>query len=130
MVDTSAWIEFLRGTGTAAHHQVKELLSKGTPIATSEPIVMELLAGGRDEAHVLQLRRLVSGLHLLAIEGMPDFEDAASIFRNCRRAGETIRSLTDCLIAVVALRHELELLHRDSDFETIARHSDLRQFRG
>jgi hypothetical protein len=34
--------------------------------------------------------------------------------------------LTGCLIAAVAMRHGATLLHRDQDFEVIARHTPLR----
>jgi len=55
-----------------------------------------------------------------------DFEEAALLFRSCREAGETIGSLTDCLIAVPVIRAGATLLHRDADFDAIARHSDLK----
>jgi predicted nucleic acid-binding protein len=34
--------------------------------------------------------------------------------------------LTDCLIAAVAIRNGVSVLHRDRDFEVIARHTDLK----
>ena len=52
-----------------------------------------------------------------------DDEDAADVYRRCRRAGDTTRALTDCLIATVAMRARLPLLHRDADFDAIARHA-------
>ena len=63
---------------------------------------------------------------ILRLEGLMDFEEAALLFRRCREAGETIRSLTDCLIAVPVIRAGATLLHRDADFDAIARHSDLK----
>ena len=55
-----------------------------------------------------------------------DAEQAAVLHRACRRAGETPRSLNDCLIAAVALRHDVPVLHRDRDFTVLAQHTDLR----
>ncbi len=55
-----------------------------------------------------------------------DAEQAATLHRACRRAGETPRSLNDCLIAAVALRHDVPVLHRDRDFTVLAQHTDLR----
>ncbi|MGZ4694199.1 MAG: PIN domain-containing protein [Acidimicrobiales bacterium] len=42
--------------------------------------------------------------------------------------GSTIRKLDDFLIAAVAIRHGVPLLHEDRDFETIARHTRLETF--
>lgn len=67
---------------------------------------------------------------VLELRGLEDFEEAASLYRRCRSSGETIRNLSDCLIAVPVIREGAELLHNDADFEAIARHSDLRIYRG
>lgn len=105
---------------------MRKLVESGERLATSEVVVMELLAGARDDDHAQRLRRLVFGCELLPLEGLSDYEDAASLYRNCRRQGKTIRSLTDCLIAVVAIRAGVEVLHADRDFEAIATLSSLR----
>jgi predicted nucleic acid-binding protein len=126
LVDTSAWVEFLRGTRSQAHNRVRELLEQGEPLATTEVIVMEVLAGARDEKHLQQLRGLLLGCELLSLRGLADYEAAAALYRRCRRGGETVRRLVDCLIAVVALHADVPVLHADSDFDVIARHSPLR----
>jgi predicted nucleic acid-binding protein len=56
-----------------------------------------------------------------------DFRAAAEIHRAVRRTGRTIRSSVDCLIAAIALRHDVELLHKDVDFEVIAEVTELKQ---
>lgn len=126
LVDTSAWIEYLRATGSRVHRTLRKLVESGERLATSEVVVMEVLAGARDESHAQRLRRLLSGCDLLTLEGLSDYEDAASLYRRCRREGRTIRSLTDCLIAMVAIRSGAEVLQADRDFETIAALSSLR----
>jgi predicted nucleic acid-binding protein len=126
LVDTSAWVEYLRGTGSRAHRRVRELLESEERLASTEVVVMEVLAGARDDAHLEQLRRLLFGCELLPLSGLSDYEDAAALYRQIRRAGKTVRSLTDCLIAVVAIRAGAELVHADRDFDTIARHAPLR----
>lgn len=125
LVDTSAWVEFLRGTETQAHLQVRALLVEGEPLATTEVVAMEVLAGARDEAHRNALRRLLLRCELLPLDGLADYEAAADLYRTCRRAGETIRALTDCLIAVPVIRAGAVILHADRDFDAIARHSAL-----
>jgi predicted nucleic acid-binding protein len=87
--------------------------------------MLEVLAGARDELHARALRRLLGRCAFLALEEPSDHEVAASLYRACRRGGATVRRLPDCLIAAVALRNGAELLHRDSDFDAIARHAPL-----
>lgn len=125
LVDTSAWVEYLRATGTQAHMSVRSLLTEGEPLATTEVVVMEVLAGAHDETHRLALRRLLLRCELLTLSGLADYEAAADLYRTCREAGETIRALTDCLIAVPAMRAGAAVLHADRDFDAIARHSAL-----
>ncbi len=126
LVDTSAWVEFLRATGSRVHLHVRAALEGEEELASTDVVVMELLAGARDEEHRDELRRLLHGLHLLSVEGLADYEAAAELYRACRARGETPRKLTDCLIAAVAIRTGAEVLHADADFLTIARHTTLR----
>jgi predicted nucleic acid-binding protein len=122
LIDTSAWVEFLRDTGSAVCVRVDELLA--ADIATCDPVRMEVLAGARDETHLRDLRGLLGRATLLPT-GPSDYEDAAAIYRGCRRQGQTVRKLIDCLIAATAIRHGVPLLHSDADFEAIRRHTNL-----
>jgi hypothetical protein len=126
LVDSSAWIEFLRATGSPAHLRVRSALERGVELACTDVIVMEILAGARDGADRDRLRRLLYGLEFLAVDGPADYEQAAELYRACRAGGETPRKLTDCLIATVAIRNGAPLLCEDADFATIARHAPLR----
>jgi len=126
LVDSSAWVEFLRATGTAANLRLRSALKGDETLACTDVVVMEILAGARDDAHRDWLRRLLYGLEFLALEGPADYEQAAELYRLCRSNGETPRKLDDCLIAAVAIRNDAELLCQDADFEVIARHAPLR----
>jgi predicted nucleic acid-binding protein len=126
LVDSSAWIELLRGTDHAVHRTLKHHLDAGSPLATTEVVVMELLAGARNDRDRDRLRRRLLALPLLRLRGMPDFESAADLYRRCRRRGETVRKLVDCLIAAVAIRERVTVLHNDCDFEVLTRHTRLR----
>jgi predicted nucleic acid-binding protein len=75
---------------------------------------------------VTRLRRFLGRFELPPVEGLADYEAAAELYRRCRAGGETVRKLTACLIAAVAMRHGAALLHRDHDFEVLARHTPLR----
>ena len=126
LVDSSAWIEFLRATGSPAHQRLRLALEQGGALASTDVIVMEILAGARDNDDRDRLRRLLYGVEFLAVDGPADYEQAAELYRACRAGGETPRKLTDCLIATVAIRNDAALLCEDTDFAVIARHSPLR----
>ena len=123
LIDTSAWVEFLRDSGSLVCDRVDELLAKD--VAICDAIRMEVLAGARDEYQLHQLRRLLARATVLPT-GPADYEEAAAIYRQCRRRGETVRKLIDCLIGAVAMSAEVAVLHRDADFDVIARHTELR----
>jgi predicted nucleic acid-binding protein len=123
LVDTSAWVEFLRGTDSPVCNAVDRLL--GEDLATCDAVSMELLAGARDEPHLTQLRGLLARTTVLPTTPA-DYEAAAAMYRTCRRSGETVRKLIDCLIGAVAVRAGVEVLHADTDFATLARHTQLR----
>jgi predicted nucleic acid-binding protein len=120
LVDTSAWVEFLRATESSVDLWLRDAIVRGERLATTGVVVMELLAGARDELHAVQLRRFLGRWSLLPAEEPSDHEVAASVYRECRRSGRTIRRLPDCLVAAVALRTKASIVHRDADFDAIA----------
>jgi predicted nucleic acid-binding protein len=122
LIDTSAWVEFLRDTGSPVCSRVENLLS--SDIAVSEPIRMEVLAGARDESHLRDLRGLLARATIIPTKAI-DYEEAAALYRVCRRKGETVRKLMDCLIANAAIRADAPILHSDADFDVLARHTPL-----
>lgn len=126
LVDSSAWIEFLRATGSAVHERLRAALAEDAVLACTDVVVMEILAGARSEADRQRLRRLLYGLDFLGVDGPADYELAADLYGRCRSKGETPRKLTDCLIAAVAIRNGATVLCEDADFEAIARHTPLR----
>jgi predicted nucleic acid-binding protein len=126
LIDTSAWIEYFRATRSAAAVEVRRLLSEeADQVAMCEPVAMEILSGVSDDIAHAKLERLVNGLPSLTIDRSIDFRAAAQIYRAARRAGRTIRSINDCLIAAMAIRHSARIVHRDSDFEVIAAMTNL-----
>ena len=123
LIDSSAWIEFLRDTGSAVCDRVDALLDGD--IAICDPVRMEVLAGARHERHLAELRGLLARATTVPVGSM-HYDQAATMYRSCRRAGETVRKLIDCLIAAVAVDAGIPILHADTDFDTLARHTDLR----
>ena len=125
IVDTSAWVEYLRRTESAFDLFLDDAVRAGRPIATPAPVVMELLSGCRTESDARQLLQLVSRFEVLVPDSLGDFQHGALIYRICRRAGCTIRSIVDCMVAAVAIDEGRPLLARSRDFEMIARHTEL-----
>jgi predicted nucleic acid-binding protein len=120
IADTSAWIEYDRATGSVTDLRLSELIADEGPVAVTEPVIMEVLAGARNDAREADLRRLLLRFHLCRLDPAADFDGAARIYRRCRQAGITPRGLIDCMIAAVAWRNRAALLACDSDLRHIA----------
>lgn len=123
LIESSAWVEFLRATGSVPHMRVRELV-RAERFAYCEPVRMEVLNGAKGAAHARKLVTMFArGFAVSTVS--TDWEDAAVIYRVCRTNGETVRKPMDCLIAAIAIRKELPVLHADRDFDVIARHTPL-----
>jgi predicted nucleic acid-binding protein len=96
------------------------LIAERAPLALTEMVVAELLAGARspDEAKGLR-RRLGRRTTMLALHGMIGFEAAAALVRHCRRRGVSA-GVPDCLVAVPTIWAGARLLHADAHFDGIA----------
>jgi predicted nucleic acid-binding protein len=132
LVDTSVWIEHLRRTESRAHLEFRGLVTTDpASVAICEPVAMELLAVPTDQFIVRRIEDQLGTLDDLTVDPAQDFRAAATLARAVRRSGHTVRSLTDCLIAAIALRHDTDIWHCDEDYVRIAevtelRHRDLR----
>jgi predicted nucleic acid-binding protein len=126
LVDTSVWIEvFRRPSRLSLDHYVEF-----DDVATCLPVMQEVLQGFRDEAAYARARTAMLALPIVD-NPLPQnvFLQAAELYRAGQRAGLTIRSGVDCLIAASAIGHQLDVLHHDRDYEAIARISTLRSRR-
>ncbi len=127
LIDTSAWIEYFRATRSPAAVEVRRLLSiEAHRVVMCEPVAMEILSGAVDDDTHTKLEQLVNGLPTLKVDDAVDFRSAAAIYRAARRTGQTIRSVNDCLIAALSIRHGASIIHRDADFDVIAAITTLR----
>jgi predicted nucleic acid-binding protein len=91
------------------------LIAEEGPLSVTEPVLMEVLAGARNDQRELDLRRLLLRFPLLRFDAASDFDAAARMYRRCRAAGFTPRGMVDCMIAAVAWRHGASLLAQDAD---------------
>jgi predicted nucleic acid-binding protein len=123
LVDTSVWVEvFRRPPGVRL-----EGLVDFDSVVTCLPVVQEVLQGFTDEAAFAVARDAMGALPIVESPLRAEaFDEAVQLYRLARRAGFTVRSGVDCLIAACALRHGLTVLHRDRDFDALARVSALR----
>ena len=120
LVDTSAWIEFDRATGSAADERLARLIAATDEVAVTEPVVMELLAGARDDRREVELRRLLDRFDLIRFDAAVHVDATVRIYRTCRRAGVTPRGLVDCMIAAVAIDSGTPVLAHDRGFAAIS----------
>jgi predicted nucleic acid-binding protein len=126
VVDTSAWVEYLRKTGSPANTALKQGLARGDELGVVDVVRMELLAGaGSDEQVVTASRLLARGVALPALSP-GDHEYAAMLYRAARRSGATVRSMIDCLVAAVAVRLDSPVLAQDRDYDVLAQVCPLR----
>jgi predicted nucleic acid-binding protein len=121
LVDSSAWIEFDRASGSSVDRRLTALVRADGPIAITEPVVMEVLGGARDDRRESDLRRLLQRFQFLPFDSAADFDGAVRIYRRCREVGVTPRGMVDCLICAVAWRSSATLLSCDRDMDRVAR---------
>lgn len=127
LVDTSIWIDVFRRNRPLDLESIVDL----EEVVTCLPVIQEVLQGFRDEAAYRIAREGFLSLPIVESPlSLPVLETAVDLYRTARRAGHTVRSSVDCLIAACALRNDLEVLHRDRDYAALARVSRLKQREG
>jgi predicted nucleic acid-binding protein len=124
LADTSAWIDYLKATSSPQGLRLRQAISE-RDVVVVDPVLLEVMAGARRDA-VARTRRLLEAQRLEPVAPKRDWLDAATIYRQLRWRGVTIRSQIDALIAAVAIRLDLPVLHRDRDYPQIAQHTGLR----
>lgn len=121
LVDTSVWIDFLRGRATPQVGTLEALLAEDEIVATTPLVIQEVLQGadspGRFDALLAYLAELAC---FIPRDPVGSHVSATRLYQECRLRGRTPRSSNDCLIAQVAIEHSLALLHDDRDFDVIA----------
>jgi len=122
LVDTSVWIDYLRRIDNEATQQFTSILANDYPYGITGVIYQEILQGANTVRDFDRLDQyLITQRFYQPAHGTVSYREAAGLFFRCRRKGVTIRSTIDCLIAQIAIEHELLLLHNDRDFDRMAR---------
>ena len=121
IADTSAWIDFIRATGSVAHLKLKGALQRREPIWMVDTVYQELLQGARNPHDYMRMEEFLDALPSWEPENPREIaRHAATLYARCRWQGVTLRSSNDCLIAVCAIEAGQKLLHADRDFDHIA----------
>jgi predicted nucleic acid-binding protein len=122
LVDTSVWLGYMREEENEATELFAEVATRGHPFGITGVIYQEVLQGAASKTKLGYLAEYLSSQTFYhPRDSVESHGEAALIYFRCRRAGVTVRSAIDCLIARIAIEHDLMLLHDDSDFENMAR---------
>jgi predicted nucleic acid-binding protein len=125
LVDASVWIDFFTGRSTPQVCELERLVAEGSLVYTCGVILTEVLQGIRDDAEYRATLARFDDLVFLPMRRQM-FVAAAEMYRLLRRRGITIRKSVDCMIAAVAIEHDLPLLHNDRDFDPMETYCGLK----
>lgn len=120
LVDSSIWIDYLRERRNQSVAWFKDILEHDYPFGITEQIYVEILQGASSTRDFERLRRYFDPLQIYRPrDSLESLAEAARLYLRCRQAGFTVRSTADCMIARIAIEHDLLLVHNDRDFEVI-----------
>lgn len=125
LVDSSVWIDYLRGVETRETDRLHGLLGV-EPLAVGDLILTEVLQGIGTERDFNEVLRLLDRLDLVSLGGHGVAIQAARNFRVLREKGITVRKTVDCIIATRCIMDDLTLLHSDRDFAPFVAHLGLK----
>lgn len=121
LVDTSVLIDLFKGNDTDAALDFREVIRQQLPFGITSVIYQEVLQGARTDKEFAMLNEYLSTQRFFhPKDPLASYAGAAEIYFQCRRQGITVRSTIDCLIARIALEHDLVLLHNDKDFTAMS----------
>ncbi|AUC60465.1 toxin-antitoxin system MvpA family toxin component [Cyanobacterium sp. HL-69] len=126
LIDTSTLVNIFRDKSNILKTKLENHI-QDEAIFLTHFTQMELLQGAKNEQE-WQLLKLYLCQQDYILENPDNFVHSARIFYELRRKGLTVRSIVDCYIAQLALRHDLILIHNDKDFETIKKICPLKTF--
>ena len=125
LVDSSVWIDYLRGVETKQTDRLHGLLGL-EPVAVGDLILTEVLQGTTTDKEFKEVLKLLNSLEVVSLGGHSVAVQAARNFRALREKGVTIRKTIDCIIATRCIMDGLMLLHSDKDFDPFVAHLGLR----
>ncbi|UCF39485.1 MAG: PIN domain-containing protein [Acidobacteriota bacterium] len=116
LIDTSVWVSVFRKPELG--ERLRTRVGDGSYVLTRFN-QLELLQGSADVTEWERLEEYLESQVYLECQNST-WKTAARLYFDLRREGKTVRSPIDCCIAQLAIEHDVVLLHRDRDFDTIA----------
>ena len=126
LVDTSVWIDFIRGVNSPQRITLHRFIENEEDISITEIILMEILQGIKKDKDFNTMKDHLLAFPIHKPRGTETYLKAAEIYRDCRKMGKTVRKTIDCIIAAVCIENNLTILHKDSDFDLIEECSGLK----
>lgn len=127
--DTSVWIDFLRNKSNPPSDLLTAYIEKNDQVLLTPTILQEVLQGIRDDAQYQQIKEILSYFTILQHPPIQSAVGAAELYRSLRKKGLTIRKSNDCLIAFYAIEFSIAIVHSDSDFDLIGKHTKLKTWK-
>ena len=118
LVDSTVWIDYFSGRETAQTTRLEQCFQNRDEICHCGFVLLEVLQGIRDEKELITVKQQFENLIYLE-DNRSTFELGATIYRELRRKGITIRNSIDCLIAAVVMQHDVAFLENDRDYRFI-----------
>lgn len=128
LVDSTVWIDFLNNKTTQEAEKLVGLIQAREDLCVCGFVLTEVLQGMREEKHYVATKQEFDNLIYLE-DDKSTFELAATMYRNLRKRGITIRNSIDCLIAAIVVQHDVSLLENDRDYPLIDAHYPLNLLR-
>ncbi len=125
IVDTTVWIDYLGNVNNSQTNWLHRELGR-QPLGLTDIILCEVLQGIRNDADFGGVRRDLEKFHIFDTGGSEFAVAAAQNYRRLPRAGHTVRTTIDCLIATFCLEAGHSLLHHDRDFDSFEKILGLR----
>ncbi|MBI4972677.1 MAG: PIN domain nuclease [Candidatus Omnitrophica bacterium] len=119
LVDTSVWIDFLKGEKSIHHQTLHRLIEGEEDVCLTEIIITEILQGIKSDGNFRIIKDYLLEFPIYSPKGIDTYLKAAEIYRNCRKRGKTVRKTVDCIIAAICIENNLVLFHNDRDFDAI-----------
>jgi predicted nucleic acid-binding protein len=119
LVDTSVWIDFLKGANSRERYALHRLIEDEEDISITEIILTEILQGIKEDKDFKRVKDYFLEFPIYSPRGIETYLKAAEIYRDCRKKGKTVRKTVDCIIAAICMENGLSLLHKDNDFDII-----------
>jgi hypothetical protein len=128
IVDSSVWIDHFNGIINKETNLIHELIFQNKVLLL--PIILqEILQGIREDNLFVEIKKNFLAFDFIEYDQIEMSIEAAAIYRSVRKKGITVRKPNDCLIAAICIKNNISLLHKDKDFNQIAKHTSLQIYK-